>query len=105
MIWLIRRHEPREAEKMLPFFLPRILWRCRESNPGPLALTQSFYERSPLNVFSVLTLTRTCSQRTHLQLVSPDAPATLHQGKPSSDARLRVEGSLGLTDFYRLCSE
>ena len=90
---------------MLPFFLPRILWRCRESNPGPLALTQSFYERSPLNVFSVLTLTRTCSQRTHLQLVSPDAPATLHQGKPSSDARFRVECALGLTDFYRLSSE
>ena len=82
-----------------------VWWRCRESNPGPLALTQSFYGRSPLNVFSALTLTRTCSQRTHLQLISPDAPATLHQGKPSSDARLRVEGALGLTDFYRLCSE
>jgi len=41
-------------------------WRCRESNPGPLALTQSFYGRSSLNVFSVLTLTQTCSQRTQL---------------------------------------
>ena len=81
------------------------LWRCRESNPGPLVLTQSFYGRSPLNAFSVLTLTRTCSQRTHLQLISPDAPTTLHQGKPSSDARFRVEGALGLTDFYRLSSE
>ena len=85
--------------------LPGSPWRCRESNPGPLVLTQSFYGRSPLSVFSVLTLTRTCSQRTHLQLISPDTPATLHQGKPSSDARFRVEGALGLTDFYRLSSE
>ena len=73
-------------------------WRCRESNPGPLALIQSFYGRSAINAFSVQTLTCTSSLRTQLQIYVPINLRNTVRGKSSSDVRSEGENKLRVTD-------
>jgi hypothetical protein len=74
------------------------VWRCRESNPGPLALIQSFYGRSAINAFSVQTLTCTSSLRTQLQIYVPINLRNTVRGKSSGDVRSEGENKLRVTD-------
>ncbi len=77
-----------------------LLWSCRESNPGPTAFPRGFSVRSSLGLYSDLLITRT-SQDNEIPVAvwCPDESRDrTHRLIPLDDARVRVEGSPGLTD-------
>src|SRR3954451_13568616 len=74
-------------------------WSCRESNPGPTALPRGFSVRSSLCLYSDLLITRTSQDDDPSRCWRPDESRDrTHRCIPLADARVRAEGSPGLTD-------
>lgn len=68
-----------------------ILWRCRESNPGPPSLHKGFSVRRPLCLYSDPPVMRTsrCDDPSRC-LLSPPAPRPGERVSPLADAGVRV---------------
>src|SRR6476469_868478 len=74
-------------------------WSCRESNPGPTAFPRGFSVRSSLCLYSDLLITRTSQDDDPSRCWCPaESRDRTHRLIPLADARVRAEGSPGLTD-------